>query len=142
MTFACLTLIASQIFLYVLTIDAIFREKARARNSSPLNFASVSNYPEVIYLQVIKIQRMLVPCWTLIWTSIFAVKICFLLFFYQIIIRLQNFMRAWKVIFGITIFIWAFCICEFAIDCPYFDQRICSRLHISYQDLIFIGYSI
>ena len=122
---ACLTLIASQILLYVFTIDAMFRQESifPYPTNLPKLLASVSNSPEVVYRQKLKFQKILFACLALTWTSIFAVKICFLLFFYPIIKRLQRFMLAWKVMFGIIICIWVFCTFQGAISCPNFSLR-------------------
>ena len=122
----CLNLIASQTLLHVLTIDVIFWMEGRNLDPNPQNLlASVFNDPELLYRRVVKIRKMLFPCFALTWTSIFAVKICFLLICYQIISRIQRFIIAWKIIFGLTLVIWIFCICGFVISCPHFGLHVC-----------------
>ena len=122
---ACLTLIASQSLFYVFTINPIFWEETLIPDPAnlPKYLASVSNDPGVIYRRIVRFQKMVFAWLVLTWSSIFAVKICFLLFFYQIIKRLQRFILAWKVIVGITIFIWVFCTCAGIIGCPHFGRR-------------------
>ena len=119
--FACLTFIASQILLYVLKIEEIYWSEAFILDpNSEKNLAVIFEDPEAFYRRMSKIQRMIFASFALNWTSIYAVKICFLLFFHQMITRLRRLLLAWKVIFGITIFFWAFCICGTFIACPYF----------------------
>ena len=123
--FACLTLIASQALLYILKIENLYwLREIGSEPMNPHNLASILEDPEAFYRRVFKIQRMEDSSAALRWTSIFAVKICFLLFFYQLIIRIRRLILAWKVIFGITIFFWAYCICTIFISCPHFDRNI------------------
>lgn len=123
--FACLTLIASQALLYILKIENLYWLGEIGFDAmNPQSLASILEDPEAFYRRVLKIQRMEDSSAALTWTSIFAVKICFLLFFYQLIIRLRRLLLAWKVIFGVTIFFWAYCICTTFISCPHFDRNI------------------
>lgn len=123
--FACLTLIASQIMLYIPNIDDIYWIEALILYPSPQILASISKDPEAFYRRISNLQRMQFSSFALTWTSIFAVKICFLLFFHQMITRLQRWILAWRVIFGITIFFWALCICAIFINCPLFGTTAC-----------------
>ena len=114
--FAFLALVASQILHYV-KLEAIFGVETRFHDLNPLNLL---NHPEAFYRQVLTLQQIVFACFALTWTSIFAVKFCFLLFFYQMITRLQRLILSWKVTFGMTIILWAFCISEIFISCPNF----------------------
>lgn len=123
--FACSTFIASQSLLYILKIEDIYFVGGLAFESrSPQNLALISEDPLAFYRRVFKIQRIEFSSLTLTFTSIFAVKICFLLFFYEMITRLRRFILAWKVIFGITILFWAMCTCAIIISCPHFSPNI------------------
>ena len=118
--FACLTFIASQVLLYTLKIENLYWLGAMAFDPrDPQNLASVFEDPEAFYGRVLKVQRMEYSSFVLTFTSIFAVKICFLLFFHQMIPRLRRLILAWKVIFGITIFFWALCMCAVFMSCPH-----------------------
>lgn len=123
--FACLTLIASQIMLYIHNIDDIYWIEELILYPSPQILASISKDPEAFYRRISKLQRMQFSSFALTWTSIFAAKICFLLFFHQMITRLQRWILVWRVIFGITIFFWALCICAIFINCPLFGPTAC-----------------
>ena len=88
---------------------------------NPQNLASLLEDPEAFYRRVSKIERMEYSSLALSFASIFAVKICFLLFFHEMITRLRRLILAWKVIFGITILFWALCTCAVFIGCPHFS---------------------
>lgn len=123
--FACLTLIASQIMLYIPYIDDIYWIEALIIHPSTQILASISEDPEAFHRKISSLQRMQFSSFALTWTSIFAVKICFLLFFHQMITRLRRWILAWRVIFGITIFFWALCICAIFINCPHYGPTAC-----------------
>lgn len=123
--FACFTLITSQALLYNLKIENLYWVGEIGFDPmNPQTLASILEDPEAFYRRALKVQRIENSSAALTWTSIFAVKICFLLFFYQLITRLPRLLLAWKVIFGITIFFWAYCICTIFISCPHFNQSI------------------
>ena len=120
--FACLTCIASQILLYIIKIETVYWYETLA--FGPMNppiLALMIEDPETLYPLVLRFQRMVFSCLTLTTTSIFAVKICFLLFFYEMVRRLPRLILAWKVIFGITVLLWALCTSALFINCPQFS---------------------
>ena len=120
--FACSTFIASQALLYSTQIKDTYWFVAFAfEPMKPQNLASLLEGPEAFYRRVSKIHRMVESSLALSFASIFAVKICFLLFFHEMITRLQRLILAWKVIFGITILFWALCTCAVLIGCPHFS---------------------
>ena len=120
--FACLTFIASQVLLYILKVDNVHRYGAVLFEPSLQITASIYEDPEALYRSLSKIQHMEYSIGILTWTSIFAVKICFLLFFHQMILRIRRLVVAWRVVFGITIISWVLCSCGFFISCPRFGQ--------------------
>lgn len=124
--FACSTFIASQALLYALKIENIYWLRATVMPMTPQNLALILEDPEPFHRQVVKFQRIENFSVALTWTSICAVKISFLLFFYQLITRLRKLVLAWKVIFGVTIHFWAFCICALFINCPHINPTTTS----------------
>lgn len=122
--FACLTLSAAQIILYMMMGNPYWVE-ALVLDPSPQTFALAIEDPNAFYHRILKSQLMADSFGVLTWTSIFAVKFCFLLFFHQIIIRMERLILAWKVVFGITLICWAFCVCSIFISCPYFSMEAC-----------------
>ena len=117
--FACLTFIASQTLLYILEIQYLYWLIEINHNvTNPHTLVMASG-------RFLKVQQIDAVCTALTWTSIFAVKICFLLFFYPLITRLRKWVLAWKVIFGITILVWAFCVSSGFIGCPHFGPTAC-----------------
>lgn len=121
LVFACSTFIVSQALLYVITIESLYWLGALVYEPmGPQNLALILEHPEAFYRRVDKV-RWLDTCSTVLtWISIFAVKICFLLFFHQLVTRLRRLMLAWKIIFGITLLFWAFCVSATFITCPRF----------------------
>lgn len=130
--FACATLIASQVLLYVLKIEVIYYDAGRLFDPVSRNIlfsSSVvdgSNDAEVLRRRASKLQPILFFSLALSWTCIYAVKICFLLFFYQLITRLRRWILAWKIIFAITIVFWAYCTSATFIGCPKFTKLACT----------------
>ena len=88
--FAGLALSASQIILYILNMDELYWIGALSLGPNPQILVSD---PKAFYRRISKIQRMQYSSLILTWASIFAVKICFLLFFHQMITRLQRFCK-------------------------------------------------
>lgn len=143
--FACLTFLASQVLLYILKVDNVHRFGAVFFEPSPQTTASIYEDHKAPYRSLSQVQHMEYSIGILTWTSIFAVKICFLLFFHQMILRTQRLLLAWRVIFGITIIFWVLCSCGFFISCPRFGQAACKSafalpypipLHIDQKHLI------
>ena len=124
--FACSTFIASQALLYALKIEDVYWLRSTAMPMNPQNLASILEDPETFHRRVVKFQRIENYSVALTWTSICAVKISFLLFFYQLITRLRKLILAWKVIFGVTILFWAFCMGALFISCPHFSPTTTS----------------
>ena len=65
------------------------------------------------------LQRMLWAYTSMIWTTLFGVKICFLLFFRHMVERLGGLMTYWKVVVGLTLTVFVICLCGNAIGCPH-----------------------
>lgn len=123
--FACSTFIASQSLLYILKIENIyFLGELTSESMSPQILAPILEDPQAFTRRVSKLQRIEFSSFTLTFTSIFAVKVCFLLFFYEMITQLRRFVLAWKLIFGITILFWALCTCTVFITCPHFSSKL------------------
>lgn len=119
--FACSTFVASQALLYVIKIEGLYWLGALVYEPmGPQNLALILEHPEAFYRRIEKVHVMDTCSAALTWTSIFAVKICFLLVFQQLLTRLRRLIPAWRIIFGITIIFWAFCVSAMFITCPRF----------------------
>lgn len=124
--FACLTLTASQVLLYILGMDNIHWSGGTTFTpGGPQTPTLTIEDLEVYYRRISMIMRMEYSIGILTWTSIFSVKVCFLLFFHQIITRSRRLIVAWKVILGITIISWVLCSSASFISCPYIGQAAC-----------------
>ena len=123
MMVACLTFIASQILLYTSVIQNIYWFVEISYNvTNPQILAMITGDPGALWRRFLNVQQIEVASTVLTWTSIFAVKICFLLFFYPLITSHRKWLLAWKVIFGLTILVGAFCISSSFIACPHFSR--------------------
>lgn len=136
---ACAALIASQVLLYVHKIDIIYYDAAKNLDPVTRNIPSSSSsyssdvvgdkvdnaIAEEIHHDAANLQKSLFSSLALSWTCIYAVKICFLLFFHQLIKRLRKWILAWKIIFAITIVFGAFCASAVFIGCPNFTKLAC-----------------
>lgn len=138
---ACAALIGSQVLLYVHKIDVIYDQAWRvidpvsrivldSYSSSSSSSSVVDNgnnaMAERIHRRAANLQQILFASLALSWTCIYAVKISFLLFFYQLITRLRRWILAWKIIFAITIVFWAFSASAVYIGCPKFTTLACT----------------
>lgn len=124
--FATLTLIASQIILYILKMDGSFWIEALILDpSSAQILVTILEDPEAFYRGISKLQRMQYSSFVLTWASIYGVKICFLLFFRPMTTRLRRLGLAWKVTSGITKLFCAICTCTIFISCPHFGPTAC-----------------
>ncbi len=61
----------------------------------------------------------------LIWVAIFAIKFCYLLFFRQLIDRLNGIVIYWKITMSITALSFGFNFCALFIACSQFGQKAC-----------------
>lgn len=59
------------------------------------------------------------------WTTIFAVKFSFLFFFRVLIWRVRGITLYWRIVGGVSVLAWGYCISGAFIICPYFDIRAC-----------------
>lgn len=141
--FACAALIASQALLYVLKIDVIYNDAERILDPVSRNIPSLSSSyssvvgdnvnnasAEEIHHHAANLQQILFSSLALSWTCIYSVKICFLLFFHQLITRLRRWILAWKIIFAITIVFGAFCASAVFIGCPKFTKLACTSNYL------------
>lgn len=127
--FACLSLTASQVLLYILGMDNIHWSGGTTftPGGGPTQTPTLLTIEdlEVYYRRISMIMRMEYSIGILTWTCIFSVKVCFLLFFHQIITRSRRLIVAWKVILGIAVISWVLCSSAFFISCPYIGQAAC-----------------
>lgn len=119
--FACVTLTAATGILFS-TIPLVYSDEDL--EISVLNPHEPPLIPEGFPAQVLRSQQKIYSFMVLAWTTIFAVKICFLLFFVQMVDRLKKLMFIWKIAFGITMLFYCFCVSAIFIACPYFGLNL------------------
>lgn len=139
LVFACSTFIASQAILYVFKLENIYWLGALVQEPiNPQTLVFILGDSEAFFSRVAKVQRIDSSSLALTWTSIYAVKVCFLLFFYELIKRLPRLILTWKVILGITIFFWAFCISGAFLSCPHFGPSSSKSVNFASPYLVLL----
>lgn len=119
--FACVTLTAANGILFSL-IPTIYWYEDSILDPN-LQAIQTTDLLAVFWAQTLRYQQMAFMFLTLSWTTVFAVKLCFLLFFHQMLDRLKSLMLMWKIVLGITMFLYplAVCGCGIFIACPQLD---------------------
>ena len=118
---ACVFLTAATGLLYV-TIPLIYWEEEILLNPESTLIGTVGSEDELL-AKSLRFRQLVFSHLTLTWVTIFSVKICFLLFFLQLVDRLKRLMFIWKVVFAITISVFCFCVCGTFIACPSFRHN-------------------
>lgn len=118
LVFACVTLTAATGLLYAV-IPIIYWDEEITGNPK-INVIETVGSEKELFARIILYRQLVYSYLALSWTTIFSVKICFLLFFHQLVDRLRKLMLIWKIIFAITILVFCLCICGSFIACPHF----------------------
>lgn len=115
--FACICLLASTIFAYV-RVEALYFIEKLSLNPNFLLYAIKSNADIVGGINdYTKFYLAITP---LLWTSIFAVKFAYLVFFRQLVDRVKPLVTYWKIILGITTVSCPICISSTYFSCVKF----------------------
>lgn len=113
--FACTTLLAATVLLYsMMSVMYLVQEMTLNPIPATLVQASAAGFSE----RMSQYSQLMFSFLALAWTTVFAVKFCFLLFFYQMLVRVPNLMYICKIVFGITILCYCICVCGIFIACP------------------------
>lgn len=117
--FACVTLIAANVILYLMLSDLYWDEELLL---SPWpTIEATARTPEQLFDRVLSSQKKLLCFLTLIWTSIYAIKLCFLLFFHQMIDRLKGLVFIWRIVLVITVLFYCVNVSSPFIACTHYD---------------------
>ena len=117
--FACTTLTAATVLLYIM-VPIMYLDMKILLNPS-LELGSFQK-PGAVE-QAIWFQQMIYAFLSLTWTTIFGVKMCFLLFFWQMVNRLRSFMIYWRVVVAFTAVSYFICVFGSLIGCPKTGQE-------------------
>lgn len=123
--FACVTLTVANGILFSLPTFIYWNEYLILHPDSPI----IQTTSAATVARISRYQQMLYSSLTLTWTTIFAVKICFLLFFLQIVDRLKKLMLIWKIVFCVTVLIYPLCVCGIFLSCPHFGLATLNCAH-------------
>lgn len=102
-------------------ISAMYLDEALITNDFNVPIPPIAD----IYTESINFQKLSDGFLVLTYTTIFSVKISFLLFFRHLISRAFPMTVYWWTVTAITIVAWMFGVSGFFITCPYFDVRSC-----------------
>lgn len=143
--FACVTLTAATGLVYAM-IPLMYWELEMTVHPQ-VNVIEKFSSQTQLFAQILRYRQLAYSWIVLSWTTVFAVKICFLLFFYQLIDRVEKLLIIWKIVFAITILVFIFCVSGTFIACPYFalgDACKSSLLQItnSFRTKKVINYSV
>ena len=119
--FACVTLTAATGLIYAL-IPAMYWDEEIILNPE-INVIEMVGSETEHFAQILRYRQLTSSYLALTWATIFSIKICFLLFFHQLVDRLKKLMLIWKIVFAITIAVFCFCICAAFIPCPHYGHN-------------------
>lgn len=118
---ACVTLTASNGLLFSM-ISTIYWDEDLEFNPESLALATAGS-PTAFLARTLRYQHIVFSFLVLTWTTIFAVKICFLLFFLQMVDRLKKLRFFCKIVFGITLLFYCFCASGTFTSCPHLSCK-------------------
>lgn len=120
LVFACVTLTAATGLLYAV-IPIIYWDEEIILNPKR-NVIEMVGSETGLFAKLLRYKQLVYSHLALTYATIFSVKICFLLFFHQLVDRLKKLMLIWKIVFAIIISVFCFCICAGFIACPHFGH--------------------
>ncbi|KAL8970734.1 MAG: hypothetical protein Q9183_001383, partial [Haloplaca sp. 2 TL-2023] len=124
--FACLCLTAGTILGYIHVGNLYHNQKITynpqyalwlAANDLPRLVAAIETYQKLYYVYT-----------SLLWTSIFAVKVAYLGFFRRLIDRIRSLIVFWRVVLGITIVSFPVCVLSIYLGCTKWGLEASSEL--------------
>lgn len=124
---ACVTLIAATGILYSF-VPALYMVEEHSLHPDPALLGA--KIPPNISNKILRYKRLETTHAVLLWTTIYLVKFCFLLFFLQLVSRVKRLFLAWKIAFGITALFYCFSIGSVILSCPHFDASFGEYTHI------------
>ena len=125
--FACLCLVAATVVLW--SAASPLYELVMAEAATNANFGSGYEVPvDSIDELVSKLQKYSYSYGALIWSVVFAVKLCYLHFLRYLIDRQRSLVSFWKVAMFMNLIAAVFNICASFESCPEFGDQECQSL--------------
>ena len=109
---ACAALITAIVIAYVVVNQLYMSERMILDPRSAMAIAVKPGFAE----DVMWLSKLMWVFPTMIWTTLFGVKTCFLLFFRQMVERLPRLLLYWKIVMGITAV-------AFVVVCPHLQAE-------------------
>lgn len=81
--------------------------------------------PDILKKKMLWFRKMIYIYTFLSWAVIYIVKFSFLCFFKLLIERLRGMLIYWKIVVGVTVVSFGFCVSEQVISCPSFNDSNC-----------------
>lgn len=75
--------------------------------------------PDGLQKTLVWYHQMIFAYLLLTWASIFAIKLSFLCIFRTLVDRLANMVLYWRIVVGVTVISFGFCVVEVFIECPH-----------------------
>ena len=119
--FACAALIAANVVLYYMLSDLYWDEELLLNPQGA--DASMPTFPELLD-RVLLTRKTILAYVALSWTSIYAVKLCFLFFFRQLIDRVKRLVVIWKISLGVTVVSYCVTVSSYFLTCTHYDYRV------------------
>ena len=66
---------------------------------------------------------------SMVWLVVFSVKFAFLAFFWGLVSRVGGMVAYWRVVLGVCVGAFVFCVCAEFIECPYTSLRSCEFIY-------------
>lgn len=123
---ACASLIGANVLLWTM-IPSLYMADFIYINPTPATLRKLTAEP-AYRRRTIWFRKMVTAFSALTWTAIYGVKLCYLLFFHLLVVRITRYLLIWKCIFVTTVILFVFCICCDYIGCPYFNIQVCKLL--------------
>ena len=132
--FACVTLIAANVVVYLMLSDLYWSEELLL-NPGPTILA-MARTPEEISGRIQSTRKTMLSFMALSWTAIYAIKLCFLLFFHQMIDWLKRLGLIWKITLGITVLSYCICLSSLFMTCTHYDIEVGKYSRLSVKSRI------
>lgn len=126
LVFACITLTAANGILYSMIPTIYWDEDLIVNHHHNSQAVEMTGSITAFSAKIRRYQQLEYSHLTLVWTTVIAVKFCFLLFFRQLVDRQHKLVFIWKIVFGITLPFYLLCACAVFISCPHFGIDACT----------------
>lgn len=125
--FACVSLTASTVLGYA-NVESLYWNEDLIYNPAHIYYllAEHVDVASRIYVN----ERLQYSYSTILWTSIFAIKFAYLIFFRRLIDRITPLTTYWRVVLGITMVSFFICIVSIYVSCTNWGSQAGKNVHV------------